>query len=275
MRSVIARTLLDGSALLNLRQFFEAHEVWEDGWRKAEGEDRLLLHGLIQVAAGFHKLECGQPAGAVALLSRGAEKLATVGQAAAGRLDLRTFLASVETCRETARRMAQSGIASRDPADLPAFPTLPSPPWRLFSGAIHTRIEIAAEARRVWNVLIDFGAYPEWNPFLRAIGGEARAGTRLSVEAHLPGRGVMKFCPRVLRAEPRRELRWRDRSPIPGLFDGEHVFSIARLAADRVRFSQREMFSGFLVPVLRRTHLDATRHGFEEMNAALKARIEP
>lgn len=272
MRSVITRTLLDGSVLFNLRQFFEAHEVWEDGWRKAEGEGRLLLHGLIQVAAGFHKLECGQPAGAVALLSRGGEKLTAVGRAAAGRLDLRTFLASVETWRETARRMAQSGIASWDPAVLPA---LPSPPWRLFSGAIHTRIEIAAEARRVWNVLIDFGAYPEWNPFLRAIGGEARAGTRLSVEAHLPGRGVMKFRPRVLRAEPRRELRWRGRSPIPGLFEGEHVFSIAPLAADRVRFSQREMFSGLLVPVLRRTHLDATRNGFEEMNAALKARTEP
>ena len=72
MKSTIVRSLEEGTALFNRWQFFEAHEVWEDGWRIVDGRDRLLLHGLIQIAAGFHKLQCGQPGGCATLLSKGA-----------------------------------------------------------------------------------------------------------------------------------------------------------------------------------------------------------
>jgi predicted metal-dependent hydrolase len=37
-------------------EFFEAHEVWEDQWHIEEGDAKKLLQGLIQVAAGFHKI---------------------------------------------------------------------------------------------------------------------------------------------------------------------------------------------------------------------------
>ena len=82
----------------------------------------------------------------------------------------------------------------------------------------------------------------------------------------------MTFRPLVLRAQPHRELRWRGRLILPGLLDGEHILSIAPFSAARVRFSQREKFSGLLVPLARRTLLDATRRGFEEMNLALERR---
>jgi hypothetical protein len=271
LQTSLIKALHEGAALFNERQFFEAHEVWEDGWRTADGEDRLLLHGLIQVAAGFHKLQCGQPAGAVSLLGKGAEKLATVGPDLALRLDLRSLLASVGARQDRARRLAETGATDHDPV---AFPVLPAPPARLFSGAFHTHIEIAADASRVWEVLTDFAAYPDWNPFLIAIHGELRPGTRLAVETRFPGGRLMRFRPLILRADPRRELRWWGRASIPGLFEGEHVFNIAPLEPGRVRFSQRERFRGLLVPILRRTHLAATRIGFEQMNLALKARSE-
>lgn len=271
MRSPLVKALHDGIALFNERQFFEAHEVWEDGWRIAAGEDRRLLHGLIQIAAGFHKLQIGQPAGAVALLRKGMEKLAAVGPDAAPRLDLRTLLASVEGRMETARRTAETGATEYDPD---AFPILAAPPARPWSGTIHTHIEIAAGARRVWEVLTDFAAYPKWNPFLIEIRGEALIGSRLAVKTRFPEGRLMRFRPLIMRADPSRELRWRGRLQLPGLLEGEHVFGIAPLETDRVRFSQREMFRGLLVPMLRRTHLDSTRRGFEEMNRALKARVE-
>ena len=69
-------------------------------------------------------------------------------------------------------------------------------------------------------------------------------------------------------------LRWLGRLLVPGLFDGEHSFTIRPLAEDRVRFVQREEFKGLLVPLFARS-LDAnTRRGFEQMNAALKERAE-
>jgi hypothetical protein len=271
LQSPLTKALHDGISLFNERQFFEAHEVWEDAWRTAAGTDRLLLHGLIQVAAGFHKIQCGQPAGAVALLDKAMEKLAAVPPGMSKSLGLAPWFSSVEAQKAHARRMVESGSTDHDPA---AFPPLPAPPASLWSGAIHTHIEIAADARRVWEVLTDFTAYPSWNPFLIEVRGEARPGTRLAVRTQFPSGRLMNFRPLILRADPRRELRWWGRSRVPGLFEGEHVLNIAPLEPDRVRFSQREMFRGLLVPILRRTHLDPTRNGFEIMNAALKARVE-
>jgi hypothetical protein len=61
---------------------------------------------------------------------------------------------------------------------------------------------------------------------------------------------------------------------MPGIFDGEHIFMIDPVAANRVRFTQREVFTGLLVPLLARGLDTDTRRGFEEMNQALKARAE-
>ncbi len=269
MKSTIVKSLEQGIALFNRRQFFEAHEVWEDGWRIADGVDRLLLHGVIQVAAGFHKLQCGQPGGCATLMTKGAAKLASVRSGGKNRLASRALLDAVEAWRETAFRMAETGSTEYNAA---ALPVLPAPPARLLEAAVYSQIEIDAPPHRVWDALVDFDAYPGWNPFIRTIGGAARPGGRLRVEIHPPGRRPMTFRPVVLRAQPHRELRWRGRLLLPGLLDREHIFSIAPLLTARVRFSQREHFSGLLVPLLRRTLLDVTRRGFEEMNRALERR---
>jgi len=140
---------------------------------------------------------------------------------------------------------------------------------------IHTEIdiEVPEAPERVWRALLDFASYPEWNPFLRRIEGSAKVGERLRVEASAPGDRPRTFRPTVVRVEPSRELRWLGRWVMPGLFDGEHCFILERFRADRVRFFQREIFRGALVGMLDGT-LDAVERGFEEMNRALKARVE-
>ena len=67
--------LQEGVDLFNRRAFFEAHEAWEAIWRMNPGEPAYFLHGLIQIAAGFVKLQRGEPKGAAALLAKGARKL--------------------------------------------------------------------------------------------------------------------------------------------------------------------------------------------------------
>jgi hypothetical protein len=139
---------------------------------------------------------------------------------------------------------------------------------------IHTEVEINAPAERVWRMLTDFRAYPEWNPFVRRVEGEARVGARLHVDIQPSSAKKMSFRPTVLAADPNRELRWLGRLWLPGLFDGEHSFSIEPLREGRVRFVQRERFGGLLVPFLWKMLDDHTRRGFEEMNRALKLRAE-
>jgi hypothetical protein len=139
---------------------------------------------------------------------------------------------------------------------------------------IYTEVEINACAERVWRVLTEFAAYPEWNPFIRSVSGEVRIGNRLEVIIQPSGGKGMSFRPTVLVAEPNRELRWLGHLWLPGLFDGEHSFSIQPLDEGRVRFAQRERFGGLLVPFLSKMLDRDIRRGFEEMNRALKRLAE-
>lgn len=59
-------------------RYFDAHEELEISWMKATGEKKVLLQGLIQIAAGLHRLRLdpGKTDGAFYLLDRGTRKLA-------------------------------------------------------------------------------------------------------------------------------------------------------------------------------------------------------
>lgn len=140
--------------------------------------------------------------------------------------------------------------------------------------AIETRIEIAASAERVWGLLTDFPAHARWNPFIRSISGKALAGERLDIFVQPPGGGGMRFRPIVLRVEPERELRWRGKLLVPGLFDGEHYFVLEPGSGGKVTLRHGERFSGLLVPLLRRSLEQGTRAGFVAMNEALKRESE-
>jgi hypothetical protein len=139
---------------------------------------------------------------------------------------------------------------------------------------LHSEIEIQASGKQVWQLLTNFASFPQWNPFIRQAKGEARVGARLEVHIQPSGASGMTFKPVVLKVEPNRELRWLGHLLIPGLFDGEHTFSIETLEANRVRFTQREVFTGLLVPLFARSLNTDTRRGFEEMNQAIKSRAE-
>ena len=139
---------------------------------------------------------------------------------------------------------------------------------------IRTEIEIQASDKRVWQLLTDFASFPQWNPFMRQAVGEPKTGARLEVHIQPSGASGMTFRPTVLKAEPNRELRWLGHLLMPGLFDGEHILTIESLAENRVRFVQREIFTGILVPLFAHGLDTDTRRGFEEMNRALKARAE-
>ena len=80
--------------------------------------------------------------------------------------------------------------------------------------------------------------------------------------------------PIVLDWSPPHELRWRATFVSRGLFSGEHGFRLEQLAPGRVRFSQDETFSGWLVPLYARARLASTRLGFAQMNEALRTRAE-
>jgi hypothetical protein len=103
----------------------------------------------------------------------------------------------------------------------------------MFSGEVlrdvrQLQSELASDAppERVWAVLTDFPAYPEWIPFIRRISGELGEGAKLEGQIQSPGARATTFRPRVRAVETNRELRWLGRLLVLGIFDGEHRFVI-------------------------------------------------
>ncbi|MFV2117025.1 SRPBCC family protein [Streptomyces sp. Act-28] len=137
---------------------------------------------------------------------------------------------------------------------------------------VETNVTIAAPTALVWDILVAFDRYEEWNPFMVRAAGRAEPGRRLAITLRQGDGRSMSFKPKVLIAEPGRHLRWIGRLLVPGVFDGTHEFVLSETGGG-TRLDHRETFSGVL-PALMGSKLDATALGFERFNEALKSRAE-
>jgi hypothetical protein len=136
-----------------------------------------------------------------------------------------------------------------------------------------TELIICAPPAVVWDVLLDFAAYPEWNPFIVEIAGRPVVGARLEARMVPPGTKGIRLRPVVRAVVAERELRWKGSLMVPGVLDGEHSF-LLEPHEQGTRFVQSERFTGLLVALFRRSLDTDTRRGFEEMNRALRDRAE-
>ncbi|MFC1564928.1 SRPBCC family protein [candidate division KSB1 bacterium] len=138
---------------------------------------------------------------------------------------------------------------------------------------IHSNIEINASCEKIWNILLDFNSYTEWNPFIKKINGEAKKGSRLNISIHLPESDPKEFKPVINVVWEKRQFSWLGRSGFPWLFSGEHMFILEELDPDKTRFHQNEVFRGFGVRMVGDL-LDQTQDCFRNMNQAIKERAE-
>jgi hypothetical protein len=145
---------------------------------------------------------------------------------------------------------------------------------RITGPSISTEIEINAPAAAVWSELVDGGAYPEWNPFVKHLSGDIDVGTNLNVTIQSEGNSPMDFTPEVLVADENAELRWVGKLFVRGIFDGEHYFILEETDRGTTIFRHGENFAGILGYPLPALIQEDTENGFKAMNAALKARVE-
>jgi hypothetical protein len=138
---------------------------------------------------------------------------------------------------------------------------------------LRNEIEIQASPEKVWQVLVDLAKYPEWNPFIHHAIGNAKVGDKVDITFRSGSKEMTLHCT-VIKVEPNRELCWKYHVILPGLFQGEHSFIIEPTGTNKVRFIDREIFNGLLVPLQAEDIDTNSRRGFEEMDKALKARAE-
>jgi predicted metal-dependent hydrolase len=69
------KLLSDAADLFNRKHYFECHELLEDEWRHAVGEEKQFLQGLILIAVGMYHAAAENYRGAVNVLEKGLAKL--------------------------------------------------------------------------------------------------------------------------------------------------------------------------------------------------------
>lgn len=85
----------------------------------------------------------------------------------------------------------------------------------------------------------------------------------------------MTFRPTVLVVDEPTELRWQGRLFVPGLYDGEHRFVLTAVDdGERTRLTHAETFRGALVGFINRRIGNDVDAEFNQMNEALKHRVE-
>jgi uncharacterized protein len=110
--------------LLRAGRPFHAHEVLEASWKTGPAGERDLWQGLAQIAVGLTHAHRGNARGAVALLSRGAQRVRAYQAASPATspggdhpygIDLAAFLAASD---DLAVRIDRDGLAGIPAADL-------------------------------------------------------------------------------------------------------------------------------------------------------------
>jgi len=102
-----------GIALFNQRRYFEAHEIWEAAWLRADGQDKLFLQFLIQAAAALLHVERGNYGGAKSVWAKARVKRALLPAQFLG-INLEEFTFCIEAVMTQARMTAPPPTLRRD-----------------------------------------------------------------------------------------------------------------------------------------------------------------
>lgn len=139
---------------------------------------------------------------------------------------------------------------------------------------IETNIVIDSTPQKVWNILTNFKEYELWNPFMTKVIGDANLGSKIEVNIKTMNGKKRTYYPIITKCETNSELRWKGKSILPGVFDGERIFVLERSVDDKVSFSHKEIFSGLGVKFVGNKLDENLRDSFVRMNEALKIRAE-
>ena len=144
-------------------------------------------------------------------------------------------------------------------------------PRRMHS-VLDTWIDIEAQPRVVWDMLVDFKAWKLWNPFIPVVEGKFQVGEVLRIEVVPPGLKSMTFKPEVFVIKPYEKIIWGG-SFLWIVYRGEHSFILEPLVEGKTRFRQIEIFRGPMV-LFMSNMIKNTEIGYHRMNQEFKRYVE-
>ncbi len=133
-----------------------------------------------------------------------------------------------------------------------------------------TEITLEAPVDRIWQLLTDFGLYPQWNPLFTKATGPVNPGERFDLVVKLPGMDPFPIKPVLQEAEPKSRLSWQSSMLSSALLSWTFCYELHSLSPDRLRLTQRSSFKGLLSPLFSFAMKKPVTDGMQSLNDALK-----
>ncbi len=105
--------LAEAVALFNRKLYFECHDILEDAWTGARGQERDFLQALIHIAVGMYHVAAGNRKGAVSQLDQGVRALQPFRPHWEG-LDVESLIIAAARCLEKLENHASPEWTAED-----------------------------------------------------------------------------------------------------------------------------------------------------------------
>ncbi len=146
-------------------------------------------------------------------------------------------------------------------------------PERVGRFGIQHSIQIQCSPGEIWQIILDFDNWENWNPLYVKTAGDLRVGEQISFEVALPGMQPQPGVASVLEVEPGRGVKYRIRSML-GLTSALRYIEIHEQQPGHYQVVNGEIMRGVLAPLLYWLFAGRIGRGLQAMNEALLAKIE-
>ena len=138
-----------------------------------------------------------------------------------------------------------------------------------------TEVVINAPQKLVWDIVTNFEAYSDWNPFMLEAHAKFEVGATIRFFEELKQFGQHWIDAQFLSIDPPNSFVWQGHFGASFLFRVRHPFIFEAINEHQTRFTQGHENSGLLIPYLAwRGVYHVSYQGYLDYNQALKERCE-
>ena len=141
-------------------------------------------------------------------------------------------------------------------------------------------VQIAAPGSFVWDVLVDYPSYPEWNPYTIAVETTLEIGERIDLtlpdpDGPLPDgtAGTILNREYIRVVDPPHHLRYDTGDEYPGLLGMRDQY-VTELGPGRCSYHTTDTLSGELADLVMEANGAWIKAGFDSVATALRTRAE-
>lgn len=135
-------------------------------------------------------------------------------------------------------------------------------------------VEINAPVEKVWQILVDFEHYPQWNPFTYRVETDLKVGSPVDLYVKLPSRGSRLQTEYIREVVEPTKLSWGMEMGSKYLLTALREQYLTPISETRCSYYSTDLLQGGLTPIVKLLFAKSIQQGFNNMAYALKQRAE-